>query len=391
MELAGAKATVLRTVRRHRRPTHTRLLRLGFAPLLLLPLLLALLFLPAPALALHEGDDWCDNAQDGYFCNANCTGFYFCAGSTRGADVLCGRVSGESGAFTACEKHTSSMSMPIFKTYTGTGPGTTLLPSWKLACLQQPPTDDPMVTTPASCWSKTVDPCDAVTCSGHGTCTGGVCGCTLGYTGADCKTPPSGGGTDCPGKIEIMLVIDMSGSISRTQPDPDDGTGSDFDKTKRFARGLLSPFKIDDAFTRVGVVWFESRGYLRLSLSGDATQIAYYIDSELKNGGTDIGIGLTRGFDDLKANGRPGVPQLCVLITDGSGGSPQPVADQMKAAGIHITSVGFGSPDVVELEKLASYKANSTVKDFHVAPTADKLKDIFKDMAREVQSHAFGG
>ena len=34
------------------------------------------------------------------------------------------------------------------------------------------------------------DPCDGKTCSGHGTCSDGVCTCSDGYTGSDCGTAP---------------------------------------------------------------------------------------------------------------------------------------------------------------------------------------------------------
>eukprot|EP00947_MAST-08B_sp_MAST-8B-sp1_P001494 g1494.t1 len=190
-------------------------------------------------------------------------------------------------------------------------------------------------------------------------------------------------------KLDIVLVLDNSRSI-------DD---ADKLKVRDFARGLMSPFVISDQYTKFGVVWFATDAHLRAGLTGDATAIATAIDLEDETRATDIvpftdiDAGMRKAKQELDANGRAGVPKLVVLVTDGIGSDPTTVVSQLKGAGVHITTVGFGtgisSGARHALTTWASYRGNgrmlhglldatnsTTVKDYHEASSADKLADI---------------
>ena len=163
-------------------------------------------------------------------------------------------------------------------------------------------------TTPApgGCWSKAApgaDPCLAVTCSGHGACGGssegsysvgnGTCTCTDGYTtkgaagaaGAaiptlQCSVPPTSNSTvKCPGKVDIVLVMDMSLSVQgetwgqKCANFPDDPDQCAFRAEKDFAKSLLAPFYIDSTYTKVAVAFFHRGAVLSLGLNADPTQV----------------------------------------------------------------------------------------------------------------------
>ena len=360
--------------------------------------------------ALHENDNYCDNGQNAFWCNADCSGFYYCAGGERGLDQACPSAFANRYELVYwCANHEP---MIDYAELTGIKPlvGSTST-GWQDACPDLLP-----IRTGQACWSARAAPdkCESVTCSGHGTCTSssGKCTCSEGYAGADCATRTTGDAL-CPGKLELMIVLDMSGSVSRSTVV---NAVSDFTKEKQFGTGMLSPFKVATGFTRVGVVWFESKAYLRQPLTFDGTAIATAIFREQGNGGTRIDLALQEAEEELVANGRKGVPQLVVLVTDGSGGSPGDAATKMKASGIHVTTVGFGNVDREELLGLASYRGGSdakqvadlqaivtpgsptygnyaereaatkaleALKDYYEAPEAKDLDKIFKDMASE--------
>ena len=183
----------------------------------------------------------------------------------------------------------------------------------------------------------------------------------------------------CPGKLEIMVVIDRSGSV---QDNP-----QDFQDEKDFAKALMSPFKMDPAFTRAGVAFFDSDASLSLSLTSDVTAVAAAIDLSTGTGGTFMGAGLAIAQTELK-NARAGVPQLVVLVTDGQDTSNEDQtrarATQMKNDGIHIMTVGFTTGvDEDALKALASKRGNTTLPDYHYAPSADKLGSILEELATE--------
>ena len=164
-----------------------------------LPLLLLLSSTPLLVHALHEGDNYCDNGQDGFWCNADCSGYYYCAGGERGLDTTC------PGTTNWCSSHTMMTEHPLDD-----------------ASLDDPHdgTKCPSTKSYPACWStKAPDACAAVSCSGHGECKtyNGKCTCSPGYTGANCATLTTGD-APCPGKIEIMISLDSKcgGARART-------------------------------------------------------------------------------------------------------------------------------------------------------------------------------
>ena len=66
------------------------------------------------------------------------------------------------------------------------------------------------------------DPCDNITCNGHGSCSDGACTCTDNYYGENCENAPlscqNGGTWDTEGH-ECNCVNGYSGNVCQTEPD----------------------------------------------------------------------------------------------------------------------------------------------------------------------------
>lgn len=151
--------------------------------------------------------------------------------------------------------------------------------------------------------------------------------------------------------LDVEIVIDGSGSI--TEPN--------FAIQRQFIKDLVASFQVGPTTARFGLVQFSTEGTGRqeLSLSGDSSAIVAAIDGlQQIRGVTDIEEGLTLGSTDLQAAGRPGIPSVVILLTDGihnEPGDPIARADAIKAGGTPIFAVGVGDGiDPAELSRIAS-------------------------------------
>lgn len=95
----------------------------------------------------------------------------------------------------------------------------------------------------------------------------------------------------CTNKLDIMLVLDGSGSIS----------ANDFRQVRDFSSRLAESFTIGDNATRIGIVQFSDNAQLELPLSGDIAQVQAAIQQVQQiDGGTEIGAGITLAQSEIE-------------------------------------------------------------------------------------------
>src|SRR3990172_1847183 len=150
---------------------------------------------------------------------------------------------------------------------------------------------------------------------------------------------PRSDAATCETPLDLVLVIDGSGSIF----------ASDFTRMKDFSNDLVSSFAVSGTAARVGVVQFsgQGQGRIEIGLSGSAPAVHAAIDGMQQiEGYTDIQEGLALGQGEIGANGRPGVPHVIILLTDGqqegAPGDPAAEAENARAAGTEIFALGVG-------------------------------------------------
>jgi hypothetical protein len=168
----------------------------------------------------------------------------------------------------------------------------------------------------------------------------------------DSPEVPQSQAATCETSLDLMLVIDGSGSIF----------ANDFTRMKDFSNDLVSSFAVSETAARVGVVQFsgQGQGRIEIGLSGSATAVHAAIGDMLQiEGYTDIQEGLALGQGEIDANGRPGVPHVIILLTDGqqegAPGDPVAEAENARAAGTEIFAVGVGGgPNIDQLNAIAS-------------------------------------
>lgn len=161
-----------------------------------------------------------------------------------------------------------------------------------------------------------------------------------------------GGNPSCEAAIEMMLVLDGSGSIF----------ARDFRTMQGFSQDLAGSFVISPAGAHVGVVQFsgEGQGRLEIGLSDDAAAVKSAIDSMMQiEGFTDIQEGIQLGQGEIAAHSRPGVPHILIVLTDGQqeGAPGDPVAEAQSArnAGTEVFAIGVGGgPNLDQLNAIAS-------------------------------------
>ena len=155
----------------------------------------------------------------------------------------------------------------------------------------------------------------------------------------------------CATTIDFMLVLDGSESIDPTE----------FEVMKTFAGNLVDHFTISPADAHAGIVQFasEGQGVIEIGLSSDPGAIATAISTMTQIVGiTDIQEGIALAQQELTASGRPDVPHVILVLTDGvhnEPGDPIAEAEAARSLSTEIFAIAVGpGPDIDQLNAIAS-------------------------------------
>ena len=148
----------------------------------------------------------------------------------------------------------------------------------------------------------------------------------------------------CKSKVDVGFILDSSGSLR-----------NDYDKEKDFLKALAATFGISKDTSRAGVVTFSYNAEHSILLT-DHDNLALFneaVDRIPLMGSTtriDRALRLSqRELFSIQNGGRPGIPKVLVLLTDGSqtddsdAEDPGAVADEIRKKGVRILIIGIGS------------------------------------------------
>ncbi|GAQ25518.1 VWA domain-containing protein [Tepidanaerobacter syntrophicus] len=130
-------------------------------------------------------------------------------------------------------------------------------------------------------------------------------------------------GTPAPAPVDVVLVIDRSGSMN----DRVSGSHTVLYYAKQAAKEFTDTI-LADSNNRISVVSFAGPLYLgdlgsasnatqNIGLSSNATSVKNAIDGITANGGTNIEAGFLKAKSILQTNGRQNANKVIVLLTDG--------------------------------------------------------------------------
>jgi Ca-activated chloride channel family protein len=203
-------------------------------------------------------------------------------------------------------------------------------------------------------------------------------------------------------EASIMLVTDVSGSMSAVDVEPDRLSAA-----QAAARDFVDD--LPDTF-RVGFVAFNQYAELQLPPTTDRSRIGPIIDGLEADGGTAMGDGLAAGLSAIEGatggprppGGRP--PAAIVLLSDGknTSGQAEPVQVARTAArlGVPIYAIALGTPEgVITLQGLGGFPETievppdpATLKEiariskgrFFDAPDASELASIYEQLGTRI-------
>ena len=159
----------------------------------------------------------------------------------------------------------------------------------------------------------------------------------------------------CTAKVDVGFIVDSSGSL-RTE----------YHKEKAFVKALATSFGISPDGSRAGVVTFSARAEhsIKLSDHNDVHSFSHAVDAIPLMGFTtriDRALRLTqRELFAPKNGGRPSVPKLLILLTDGTqtkaphAEDPGDITEELRQAGVSTIIIGIGTGiDETELNHMA--------------------------------------
>ena len=199
------------------------------------------------------------------------------------------------------------------------------------------------------------------------------------------------GGEQCFAPVDIMLVIDRSGSMI-LPPD-----------TQRLVNAKAAAItflgEVDFSKDTVGLTSFNETATLNLGLTNNQVDITNAINALKAGGQTNIGNGLKVARQELVANG--GDTKALILLSDGSpnvnasGGfcvgsfklnnscakHALNESNATKLAGIKIFTIGLGVDNTTEtlLKQIAT-----TPGDYFFAPNSSQLESIYLQIAQDI-------
>lgn len=186
-------------------------------------------------------------------------------------------------------------------------------------------------------------------------------------------------GLGCKEELDLMLVLDRSGSIGSTN----------MATMKTAVDGLVTALAPSTAGVHIGQTSFSDNGTLDLHLSDDQTAILAANDGLVSSGYTNLfeGIDLANGeLDNAHGHERPLVADIMIIITDGNPNRPPDdanaralaaaEADAARAAGVEVYVVGIGSVDATYLTNDIADDANH----YFAAANFDDLQTVLENI-----------
>ncbi|XP_072508131.1 collagen alpha-1(VII) chain isoform X2 [Notamacropus eugenii] len=151
---------------------------------------------------------------------------------------------------------------------------------------------------------------------------------------------------------DIVFLLDGSSSIGR----------NNFREVRAFMEGLVLPFTevVGASGVRFSVVQYsdDPRTEFGLDTYGSGNDVIQAVrELSYKGGNTRTGAGFRHVADHifLSRLARPGVPKVCILITDGkSQDQVESAAQRLKGQGVKVFAVGIKNADQGELRRAAS-------------------------------------
>jgi predicted ribosomally synthesized peptide with SipW-like signal peptide len=210
-----------------------------------------------------------------------------------------------------------------------------------------------------------------------------------------------GGGGQATQDVDVVLVLDESGSIS----------SSEFDAIQSAAKDFVDLLDTMDQSASVG---FASSASVQQSLTTNKQDVKDAIDGTQSGGSTNIQEAINTAQGELDSNGRTNADPFIVLLSDGapttSTTAPDPddsdipddveaaleAADDAKSAGTRIVTLGFGigTAGANVLRSIAGTTANSETTyangtyddegDYFAAPTESDLQTAFGQIGQVV-------
>jgi len=188
--------------------------------------------------------------------------------------------------------------------------------------------------------------------------------------------------------IDIMLVIDSSGSMEATDYNP-----TRFEAAKEAASFFATTKIVKGYQDRVGIATFGGDAVVVLPLTGDLRKVKEAISSlhQITHTSTAIGTALLRAADELTQD-EPGRKKAIVLLTDGEsfvGDDPAEVAQKLNEKEIPVFAIGIGTKKGQELsvgpvsldEETLKHIAKITCGEYFYAPDVPDLKRIYQTLA----------
>ena len=194
--------------------------------------------------------------------------------------------------------------------------------------------------------------------------------------------------TGCQSGIDLIFVLDSSGSIGR----------SNFQLIRDFVSNVIIHSDIGPDKTRVGVVLFSASASVQFQLNTHLTKPSLldavaHIPFTGKRTNTAAGINLSVQLFNTTFGARPrssGTPRIVIVLTDGRSNVPQETiaaAERSHAANIISYVVGLGKIiNVTELNAIASDPKNQYV---HLLETFNNSK--FRELQETLNNQACTG
>lgn len=199
------------------------------------------------------------------------------------------------------------------------------------------------------------------------------CDCQGDFSGPRCERR-------CSGKVDIVFVIDSSGSIRSER----------FPKVLDFVNSIVNEFEVSGDATRFGAVVFSDSASVSFQLSAYKTkQDVMSAISQIKfiGGRTNTAGGLQLMKDNMFTSGngdRQDVPNIAMVITDGNSNINKentiPFAIDARTKGVHVIVVSIG--DMLNMLELRGMASMPVAQNLHQAKSWRDLAGLKTNMIK---------